>query len=233
MVNTARWRLNLYQWNSLLTQVSYDHSSYELNLSNCIQEPEKVRTSTYFIYQYTLTDSVRLIHAWKVVGGHSLPFDVFFGTMTGVELFPGRDVFNSLDTQNLAPFSRHWNILKRQRCQSLTSLSWDQTSKTHSLNVKRLQWNSQPTSKVSKRNKLCNSGTLFYPTLLTYATAVELSQNTLITSLRMTRRKNSEPPTGLFSVLANWWVVFFLPLTTRHSSIDFQTSHPNLRETHL
>ena len=37
--------------------------------------------------------------------GHNLPFDVFFGTMIGVELFPGRDVFNSLDTQNLVPFS--------------------------------------------------------------------------------------------------------------------------------
>ena len=87
------------------SQVSYDHRSYERHLSNCIQKPEKVRTSIYFIYHFTLTDSVRLIHFWKVVCGHSLPFDVFFGTMTGVELFPGRDVFNSLDTQNLVPFS--------------------------------------------------------------------------------------------------------------------------------
>ena len=86
-------------------QVSCDHRNYERNLSNCIQKPEKVRTSIYFIYHFTLTDSVRLIHVWKVVCGHSLPFDVFFGTMTGVELFPGRDVFNSLDTQNLVPFS--------------------------------------------------------------------------------------------------------------------------------
>ena len=76
-----------------------------MNGSNCIQKPEKVRTSIYFIYHFTLTDSVRLIHVWKVVCGHSLPFDVFFGTMTGVELFPGGDVFNRLDTQNLVPFS--------------------------------------------------------------------------------------------------------------------------------
>ena len=87
------------------SQVSYDHRSYERNLSNCIQKPEKVRTSIYFIYHFTLTDSVRLIHVWKVVCGHSLPFDVFFGTMTGVKLFPGGDVFNRLDTQNLVPFS--------------------------------------------------------------------------------------------------------------------------------
>ena len=87
------------------SQVSCDHRSYERNLSNCIQKPERVRTSIYFIYHFTLTDSVRLIHVWKVVCGHSLPFDVFFGTMTGVELFPGRDVFSSLDTQNLVPFS--------------------------------------------------------------------------------------------------------------------------------
>ena len=65
------------------SQVSYDHRSYARNLSNCIQKPEKVRTSIYFIYHFTLTDSVRLIHVWKVVCGHSLPFDVFFGTMTG------------------------------------------------------------------------------------------------------------------------------------------------------
>ena len=71
-------------------------------MAYCIQKPEKVRTSIYFIYHFTLTDSVRLIHVWKVVCGHSLPFDMFFGTMIGVELFPGRDVF---DTQNLVPFS--------------------------------------------------------------------------------------------------------------------------------
>ena len=87
------------------SQVSYDHHHYERNLSNCIQKPEKVRTSIYFIYHFTLTDSVRLILVWKVVCAHSLPFNVFFGTMTGVELFPGRDVSNSLDTQNLVPFS--------------------------------------------------------------------------------------------------------------------------------
>ena len=29
-------------------QVSYDHRSYERNLSNCVQKPEKVRTSTGF-----------------------------------------------------------------------------------------------------------------------------------------------------------------------------------------
>ena len=28
--------------------------------------------------------------------GHSLPFDVFFGAIIGVELFPGRDVFNGI-----------------------------------------------------------------------------------------------------------------------------------------
>ena len=87
------------------SQVSYDHRRYERNLNNCIQKPEKVRTSIYFIYHFTLTDSVRLIHVWKVVCGHSLPFDVFSGTMTGAELYLGRDVFNRLDTQNLVPFS--------------------------------------------------------------------------------------------------------------------------------
>ena len=87
------------------SQVSYDHRSYERNLNYCIQKPEKVTTSIYFIYHFTLSDSVRLIHVWKVVCGHSLPFDVFFGTMIGVELSAGRGVFNSLDTQNLVPFS--------------------------------------------------------------------------------------------------------------------------------
>ena len=29
-------------------QVSYDHRSYERNLSNCVEKPEKVRTSTGF-----------------------------------------------------------------------------------------------------------------------------------------------------------------------------------------
>ena len=84
------------------SQVSYDNRSLS---SKCIQKPEKVRTSIYFIYHFTRTDSVRLIHVWRVVCGHSLPFDEFVGTMIGVELFPGRDVFNSLDTQNLVPFS--------------------------------------------------------------------------------------------------------------------------------
>ena len=51
------------------------------------------------------TDSVRLIYVWRVVCGHSLLFDVFLGTMIGVELFPGQDVFNSLDTKNLVPSS--------------------------------------------------------------------------------------------------------------------------------
>ena len=87
------------------SQVSYDHPSYERNLNNCIQKPEKVRTSTYFIYHFTLTDSVRLIHVWRVVCGHSLPFDVFSGTKIGVELFLVEMFFNSLDTQNLVPFS--------------------------------------------------------------------------------------------------------------------------------
>ena len=87
------------------SQVSYDNRSYERNLSKCIQKPEKVRTSIYSIYHFTLTDSVRQIHVWRVVCGHSLPFDEFVGTMIGVEFFPGRDVFNSLDTQNLVPFS--------------------------------------------------------------------------------------------------------------------------------
>ena len=31
-----------------LNQVSYDHRSYERNLSNCVKKPEKVRTSTGF-----------------------------------------------------------------------------------------------------------------------------------------------------------------------------------------
>ena len=30
----------------LSNQVSYDHRSYERNLSNCVEKPEKVRTST-------------------------------------------------------------------------------------------------------------------------------------------------------------------------------------------
>ena len=33
---------------SLLSQVSHDHRSFERNLSNCEQKPEKVRTSTGF-----------------------------------------------------------------------------------------------------------------------------------------------------------------------------------------
>ena len=37
--------------------------------------------------------------------GYSLPFDVLFFSMAGVEVFPSRDVFNSFDTQNLVPFS--------------------------------------------------------------------------------------------------------------------------------
>ena len=32
----------------ILNQVSYDHRSYECNLSSCVQKPEKVRTSTGF-----------------------------------------------------------------------------------------------------------------------------------------------------------------------------------------
>ena len=47
------------------SQVSSEHRSYECNLSNCIQEPEKVRSSIYFLYYFTLTYSVRLIHVWK------------------------------------------------------------------------------------------------------------------------------------------------------------------------
>ena len=78
------------------SQVSYHHRSYERNLINCIQKPEKVRTSIYFIYHFTLTDSLSLIHVWKLMCGNSLPFDVFFSTMTGVELFPGRDLFTVL-----------------------------------------------------------------------------------------------------------------------------------------
>ena len=34
--------------NKLSFQVSHDHFSYECNLSNCVQKPEKVRTSTGF-----------------------------------------------------------------------------------------------------------------------------------------------------------------------------------------
>ena len=34
--------------NKLSFQVSYHHRSYERNLSNCVQKPEKVRTSTGF-----------------------------------------------------------------------------------------------------------------------------------------------------------------------------------------
>ena len=36
--------IELRIWN----QVSYDHRSYECNLRNCVQKPEKVRTSTGF-----------------------------------------------------------------------------------------------------------------------------------------------------------------------------------------
>ena len=32
----------------IINHVSYDHRSYERNLSNCVQKPEKVRTSTGF-----------------------------------------------------------------------------------------------------------------------------------------------------------------------------------------
>ena len=31
-----------------MNQVRYDHRSYERNLSNCVQKPEKLRTSTGF-----------------------------------------------------------------------------------------------------------------------------------------------------------------------------------------
>ena len=31
-----------------INQVSYDHRSYEHNLSNCVEKPEKVGTSTGF-----------------------------------------------------------------------------------------------------------------------------------------------------------------------------------------
>ena len=33
---------------TMFSQVSYDHRSFERNLSNCEQKPEKVRTSTGF-----------------------------------------------------------------------------------------------------------------------------------------------------------------------------------------
>ena len=36
--------IELRIWN----QVSHDHRSYERNLSNCVEKPEKVRTSTWF-----------------------------------------------------------------------------------------------------------------------------------------------------------------------------------------
>ena len=41
-MNTWHNAINFY------FQVSYDHCSYERNLSNCVQKPEKVRTSTGF-----------------------------------------------------------------------------------------------------------------------------------------------------------------------------------------
>ena len=55
-------------------QVSHDHRSYERNLSNCVQKPEKVRTSTrferfksavqymkHFIYHFTRNISITII----------------------------------------------------------------------------------------------------------------------------------------------------------------------------
>ena len=41
----SRW---LLEYNNVLNQVSHDHRSFERNLSNCEQKPEKVRTSTGF-----------------------------------------------------------------------------------------------------------------------------------------------------------------------------------------
>ena len=46
--------------NNNQNQVSHDHRSFERNLSNCEQKPEKVRTSTgfedmkHFIYHFTI-----------------------------------------------------------------------------------------------------------------------------------------------------------------------------------
>ena len=34
--------------NNNINKVSHDHRSYERNLSNCVEKPEKVRTSTGF-----------------------------------------------------------------------------------------------------------------------------------------------------------------------------------------
>ena len=62
---------------------------------------------THFVLGAPVNSTSCMIHVWKVVCGHSLPFDAFFGTMTGAEVFPGRDVFISLDTQNLVPFSNN------------------------------------------------------------------------------------------------------------------------------
>ena len=40
--------LQLLGEGSSYDQVSHDHRSYERNLSNCVEKPEKVRTSTGF-----------------------------------------------------------------------------------------------------------------------------------------------------------------------------------------
>ena len=50
---TKKWREVIYKIFHILNcgfwnQVSYDHRSYERNLSNCVQKPEKVSTSTGF-----------------------------------------------------------------------------------------------------------------------------------------------------------------------------------------
>ena len=44
------WKMKVVQGicNSTRNQVSHDHRSFERNLSNCEQKPEKVRTSTGF-----------------------------------------------------------------------------------------------------------------------------------------------------------------------------------------
>ena len=58
--------LNCGFWN----QVSYDHRSYERNLSNCVQKPEKVRTSTGEIYYHLYSAKCARKSKWSLTSSH-------------------------------------------------------------------------------------------------------------------------------------------------------------------
>ena len=49
----------------ICNQVSHDHRSYERNLSNCVEKPEKVRTSTplkSWLFQASLCNCLNCVH---------------------------------------------------------------------------------------------------------------------------------------------------------------------------